>query len=65
MEDTHANPIYFHDNSPPPFVTMHTYFEGQESRPISSMGYTDPFQVREAEDGEGACVMTTKEEALM
>ena len=39
---------------------------GQESWPISSMGYTDPFHAREAEDGEeGACVMIAEEEALL
>ena len=38
---------------------------GQESRPLSSMGYTDPFHTREAKDEEGACVMTVEEEALL
>ena len=65
MEDTHANPLYFHDNSPTPFVTIWGDPTGQESRPISSMGYNDPFHAREAEDEEGACVMTAEEEALL
>ena len=66
MEDTHANPLYFHDNSPSPFVTIHGDLVGQESQPISSMGYTDPFHAREAKDAkEGACVMTAEEEALL
>ena len=66
MEDTHANPLYFHDTSPSPFVTIRGDLTGQESRPLSSMGYTDPFLTREAEDvEEGAYVMTAKEEALL
>ena len=64
MEDGHANLLYFHDNSPPPFVTMHTNFEGQENWPVSSLGYTDPFKVQEVEDDEEACIMTA-EEALL
>ena len=66
MEDTHANPLYFHDNSPSPFVTICGDPVGQERWPISSMGYTNPFYVREAKDGkEGACMMTAEEEALL
>ena len=66
MEDTHANPLFFHDNSPPPFVTIRGDLVGQESRPLSSMGYTDPFHASEAEDAEeGAYVMTAEEEALL
>ena len=66
MEDTHPNPLYFHDTSPFPFVTIHGDLVGQESWPLSLMGYTDPFHTREAEDAEeGAYVMTTKEEALL
>ena len=39
---------------------------GQESWSLPSMGYTDPFLTREAEDAEeGAYVMTVEEEALL
>ena len=39
---------------------------GQESQPLSSMGYIDLFHTREAEDAEeGAHVMTTDKEALL
>ena len=57
MEDTHANPLYFHDVNPSPFVTIRGDPTGQESRPLSSMGYTDPFHAWDAkhEDEEGAC----------
>ena len=66
MEDTHANLLYFHDASPSPFVIIQGDPVGQESRPLSSMGYTDPFLNREAEDAEeGAYVMTVEEEALL
>ena len=66
MEDTHANPLYFHDNSPSPFVIIRGDLVGQENQPISSMGYIDPFHTREVEDvEEGAYVMTAKEEALL
>ena len=65
MEDTHANPLYFHDAIPSPFVTIRGDPACQESRPLSSMGYTDPFHAWEVEDEEGACVMTTEEEALL
>ena len=66
MEDTHANPLYFHDNSPSPFMIIRGDPMGQESRPISSMGYTDPFHAWEAKDSEeGACMMTVEEEALL
>ena len=65
MEDTHANPLYFHDVNPSPFVTIRGDPTGQESRPLSSMGYTDPFHARDAEDEDGACVMTAEEEALL
>ena len=64
MEDTHANPLYFHDN-PSSFVTIRGDPMGQESRPISSFGYTDPFHARDAEEEDGACVMTAEEEALL
>ena len=64
MEDTHANPLYFHDN-PSPFVTIRGDPMGQESRPLSSFGYTDPFHAREAEEEDGTCVMTAEEEALL
>ena len=64
MEDTHANPLYFHDNSSP-FVTIRGDPMGQESRPLSLIGYTNPFHARDAEDEEGVCVMTAKEEALL
>ena len=66
MEDTHANPLYFHDNSPSPFMTIRGDPVGQESQPISSIGYTDPFHAREVEDGEEcACVMTAEEKDLL
>ena len=66
MEDTHANRLYFHDNPPSSFVIICGDLVGQESWPISLIGYTDPFHAREAEDGEeGVCVMTTEEEALL
>ena len=66
MEDTHVNPLYFHDTTPSPFVTIRGDPADQESWPLSSMGYTDPFLTREAEDvEEGACVMTAEEEALL
>ena len=66
MEDTHANPLYFHDTSPSPFITIRGDPVGQESWPLSSMGYIDPFHTREAEDTEeGAYVMTVEEEALL
>ena len=65
MEDTHANPFYFHDATPSLFVTIRGDLMGQESRPLSSMGYTDPFHARDAKDEEGACVMTAEEEALL
>ena len=66
MKDTHANSLYFYDNSPSPFMTIYGDLVGQESRPISSMGYTDPFHAWEAKDDEeGACVMTAEEEALL
>ena len=64
MEDTHANPLYFHDN-PSPFVTIRGDPTGQESWPISSFGYTDPFHARDAEEEDGACFMTAEEEALL
>ena len=64
MEDTHANPLYFHDN-PSPFVTIRGDPTGQESRPLSLFGYTDPFHARDAEEEDGACVMTAEEEALI
>ena len=38
---------------------------GQESWPLSSFGYTDPFHARDAEEEDGACVMTAEEEALL
>ena len=66
MEDTHANPLYFHDTTPSPFVIIRGDPVGQESRPLSSMGYTDPFLTQKAEDAEeGAYVMTDEEEALL
>ena len=65
MDDTHANLLYFHDATPSPFVTIRGDPTGQESQPLSSMGYTDPFYARDAKDEEGACVMTTEEEALL
>ena len=66
MEDTHANLLYFHDTSPSPFITISGDLVGQESQPLSSIGYTDPFHTREAEDAEeGAYVMTAEEEALL
>ena len=64
MEDTHANPLYFHDN-PSPFVTIRGDPTGQESRPLSSFGFTDPFHARYAEEENGVCVMTAEEEALL
>ena len=64
MKNTHANPLYFHDN-PVPFVTLQGDPTGQESRPISSFGYTDPFHARDADEEDGACVMTVEEEALL
>ena len=63
MEDTHANPLYFHDN-PSPFVTIRGDPTGQESRPLSSFGFTDPFHARDADEEDGAC-MTAEEEALL
>ena len=65
MDDAHANPLYFHDATPSPFMTIRGDSTGQESWPLSSLGYTDPFHTRHAEDEEGACVMTAKEEALL
>ena len=65
MEDTHANPLYLHDNSPPLFVTIRGDPEGQESRPISTMGHTDLFKTREAEDSTDTSMLTAKEEALL
>ena len=66
MEDTHTNPLHFHDNSPSPFVSIRGDAVGQESWPISSMGYTNPFHAREVEDDkEGACVMTAEEDVLL
>ena len=66
MEDTHANPLYFHDTTPSPFVTIQRDLAGQESRPLSSMGYTDPFLTREVEDTEEGAYMTiVEEEALL
>ena len=66
MEDTHANPLYFYDTSPSPFVTIYEDPMGQESWPLTSMSYTDPFHTWEAEDAEeGAYVMTAEEEALL
>ena len=38
---------------------------GQESPPLSSFGYTDPFHARDAEEEDGACVMIAEEEALL
>ena len=64
MEDTHANPLYFHDN-PSPFVTIQGDPTGQESQPLSSFGYRDPFHARDTEEEDGACVMTAEEEALL
>ena len=64
MDDTHANALYFHDATPSPFVTIRGDPAGQESQPLSSMGYTDPFHAREAEDEEGACVMTAERGGL-
>ena len=65
MEDTHANPLYFHVVNPSPFVTIRGDPTGQESQPLSSMGYTDPFHAQDAKDEDGPCVMTTEEEALL
>ena len=65
MEDTHANPLYFHDATPSPFVTIRGDPTDQESQPLSSLGYIDPFHARDAEDEDGVCVMTAKEEALL
>ena len=66
MEDTHVNPLYFHDTSPSPFITIWGDPVGQESRPLSSMGYTDPFLTREVKDvEESTYVMTAEEEALL
>ena len=65
MDDTHANPLYFHDATPSPFVTIRGDPTGQESRSLSSMGYTDPFHAQDAEDEEGVCIMTAEEEALL
>ena len=64
MKDTHANPLFFHDN-PSSFVTIRGDLTGQESRPLSSFDYTDPFHARNAEEEDGACVMTVEEEALL
>ena len=64
MEDTYSNPLYFHDN-PVPFVTLRGDPMGQESRPLSSFGYIDPFHAWDAEEEDGACVMTAEEEALL
>ena len=64
MEDTHANPLFFSDN-PPSFVTVRGDLTGQESRPLSSFGYSDPFHARDADEEDGACVMTAEEEALL
>ena len=64
MEDTHANPLYFHDN-PSPFVTLRGDPTSQESWPLSSFGFTDPFHARDADEEDGACVMTVEEEALL
>ena len=38
---------------------------GQERWPLSSFGYIDPFHARDAEEEDGACVMTVEEEALL
>ena len=38
---------------------------GQESQPLSSFGYTDPFHARDAEEEDSACVMTAEEEVLL
>ena len=65
MEDTHANPLYFHDATSSPFVTIQGDPMGQESQPLSSLGYTDPFHARDAEDEDDTCVMTAEEEALL
>ena len=65
MEDTHANPLYFHDATPSPFVTIRGDPTGQESRLLSSFGYTDLFHTQDAEEEDGACVMTAEEEALL
>ena len=66
MEDTHANPLYFHDDTPSPFITIRGDPIGQESQSLSSMGYTDPFHTWEVEDvEEGTYVMTAEEEALL
>ena len=64
MEDTHANPLFFSDN-PPAFVTIRGDPMGQESRPISSFGYIDPFHTQDVDEEDGACVMTAEEEALL
>ena len=65
MEDTHANPLYFHDAPPSPFVTVQGDPTGQESQPLSSLRYTDPFHAQDAEDKDDVCVMTVEEEALL
>ena len=64
MEDTHANPLFFHNN-PSSFVTIRGDTTGQESRPLSSFHYTDLFHARDVEEEDGACVMTAEEEALL
>ena len=64
IEDTHANPLFFHDN-PSSFVIIRGDLTGQESQPLSSFGYSDPFYARDAEEEDGACVMTAEEEALL
>ena len=64
MEDTHANPLFFSDN-PPSFITVRGDLTGQESRPLSSFGYSDPFHARDADEEDGTCVMTAEEEALL
>ena len=64
MEDTHANPLYFHD-TPSPFVTIRGDPTGQESQPLSSFGYTDPFHAQDATEEDSACVMTAEEEVLL
>ena len=38
---------------------------GQESQPISSFSYSDPFHARDADEEDGVCVMTAEEEALL
>ena len=64
MKDTHANPLYFHDN-PSPFVTLRGDPTGEESRPLSSFSYIDPFHAWDAKEEDGACVMNAEEEALL